>query len=78
LLTEIIDDELGDPVNIFLRQPLSPFGSFRDPDLRQPTESYRRRTLSPTSRLYKKKKKKDPRMLHNEDLAEQRQQTEES
>ena len=31
LLTEIIDDELGDPVTIFLRQPLSPFGSFRDP-----------------------------------------------
>ena len=72
LLTEIIDDELGDPVTIFLRQPLSPFGSFRDPDLRDPTESYRRRTLSPTSRLFKKK---DPRMLENERLAEQRQQS---
>ena len=72
LLTEIIDDELGDPVTIFLRQPLSPFGSFRDPDLRDPTETYRRRTLSPTSRLFKKK---DPRMLQNEHLAEQRQQT---
>ena len=72
LLTEIIDDELGDPVTIFLRQPLSPFGSFRDPDLRDPTESYRRRTLSPVARRFKKK---DPRMLENERLAEQRQQS---
>ena len=72
LLTEIIDDELGDPVAIFLRQPLSPFGSFRDPNLRQPTESYRRRTLSPVARRFKKK---DPRMLQNERLAEQRQQS---
>ncbi len=71
LLTEIIDDELGDPVDIFLRQPLAPVGAFRDPALREATEGYRRRTLSPASRI---RKQKDPRMMENERLAEERQQ----
>jgi len=82
MLAEIIDDELGDPVDIFLHQPLAPVGSFRDPIHREPTEGYRRRTTSSASQRYlekdphqrKRKETKDPRLLENERLAEERQQ----
>ena len=75
MLAEIIDDELGDPVDIFLHQPLAPVGSFRDPIHREATEGYRRRTTSSVSRRYKKKA---PRMLENARLAEERQQRDHS
>ncbi len=75
LLVEMIDDELGDPVEIFLRQPLAPVGSMRDPNDREPTEGYRRRTLTASMRQVKRK---DPRMMANERLAEERQQAEEA
>jgi hypothetical protein len=82
MLAEIIDDELGDPVDIFLQQPLAPVGSFRDPIHRETTEGYRRRTTSLASQRYlekdphqrRRKETKDPRLLENERLAEERQQ----
>jgi hypothetical protein len=67
LLSEIIDDELGDPVAIFLRQPLAPMGAARALERREATEGYKRRTTSPVAKRFKKK---DPRMLAAEEQAE--------